>query len=70
MKTVGQVLKNLPCRREGEKMADRRIVIGHIKSDILVSKEKIHLMIFGNKQYTNQHLTTRNMTEYEPQTTQ
>lgn len=70
MKTMDQVLKNLPSRREGEKMTDRRTMIGHIKSDILVSMRKIHLTIFGNKQHTNQHLTTRNMAEYEPQTTQ
>lgn len=65
MKTMGQVLKNLPSRREGEKMTDRRIVIGYIKSYILVSMEKIRLMIFGNKQYTNQHVTTRNVAEYK-----
>lgn len=65
MKTMGQVLKNLPSGREGEKMTDRRIVIGYIKSNILVSMEKIHLMIFGNKQYINQHVTTRNVAEYE-----
>lgn len=46
-------------------MTDRRIVIGYIKANILASMEKIRLMIFGNKQYINQHVTTRNVAEYE-----